>query len=139
MTDQQTKLEDLLRDRSLKATPKRLELLEVIRNYNSAIPYSQIQKKLKHFDRVTLYRTLKALLDVGIIHKATVSTDDTYYAMCKHHCSVEGHHHKHVHFKCNVCAEVSCVETSNQIQVHIPNVTIEQVEIEVSGTCEKCM
>ncbi|NIJ45518.1 Fur family ferric uptake transcriptional regulator [Wenyingzhuangia heitensis] len=137
--DLEIKFTDLLRDRNLKATPKRLELLTVIANYNSAIPYSELQKKLKHFDRVTLYRTLNALLDSGIIHKASVSTDDTYYAMCKEYCTTECHNHKHVHFKCVECLEVSCVDTTNTIQIQIPNVKIQQVDIEVSGVCEKCI
>ncbi|MGY5353958.1 Fur family transcriptional regulator [Wenyingzhuangia sp. IMCC45467] len=136
--DKETQFTNLLRDRNLKATPKRLELLRVIANYNSAIPYSEIQKMLKHFDRVTLYRTLNAMLDSGIIHKASVSTDEVYYAMCKEYCTSECHNHKHVHFKCIECLEVSCVDVTNPIQVQIPNVVIKQVEIEVSGVCEKC-
>lgn len=132
-------LENLLRDRGLKVTPKRLELLLLISNYSSAIPYSKIQKSLNNFDRVTLYRTLKSLLDSGIIHKATVSTEDVYYAMCKHYCTSSEHHHKHVHFKCNSCLEVSCLDVTTPVHIDIPNVIIKQVEIEVSGVCEKCI
>lgn len=135
----ETKFSDLLRNRSLKATPKRLELLNTVANYNSAIPYSVLQKKLSHFDRVTLYRTLNALLDSGIIHKASVSTDEVYYAMCKEYCTSECHNHKHVHFKCLECLEVSCVDVQNTLQIQIPNVKINQVEIEVSGVCSKCL
>jgi len=129
---------DLLKDRGLRVTPKRLELLMLIANYDSAIPYSVIQKKLKGFDRVTLYRTIKALLDNAIIHKATVTTDDVYYAMCKHYCSNAGHKHKHVHFKCLECLEVSCVEVSNTIAIDIPNVVIKEVAVEISGVCARC-
>lgn len=132
-------LGNLLRDRSLKVTPKRLELLTLIANYKSAIPYSGIQKHLKNFDRVTLYRTLNALLNGGIIHKASVSTDEVYYAMCREYCSSGCHNHKHVHFKCTECLEVSCVDVTNTIQIQIPNVLIKQVEIEVSGVCDKCL
>ncbi|NJB81814.1 Fur family transcriptional regulator [Wenyingzhuangia aestuarii] len=135
----ETKFIELLRDRNLKATPKRLELLTVVAAFNSAIPYSELQKKLKHFDRVTLYRTLHALLDGGIIHKASVSSDEVYYAMCKEYCTSECHNHKHVHFKCVECLEVSCVNTTNTIQIQIPNVQIQQVDVEVSGVCSKCM
>ncbi|MDO6738866.1 Fur family transcriptional regulator [Wenyingzhuangia sp. 2_MG-2023] len=134
-----TEFAELLRDRNLKATPKRLELLSVVAKYNSAIPYSELQKSLHHFDRVTLYRTLNALLDGGIVHKASVSNEEVYYAMCKHYCSSEGHHHKHVHLKCKECLEVSCVEAKNTIVIDIPNVEIDNVEIEVQGTCSKCL
>ncbi|WP_068825059.1 Fur family transcriptional regulator [Wenyingzhuangia fucanilytica] len=135
----ETRFTDLLRDRNLKATPKRIELLNVVASYSSAIPYSEIQSKLNHFDRVTLYRTINALLDGGIIHKASVSSDEVYYAMCKEYCTSECHNHKHVHFKCLECMEVSCVDVTNPLQIQIPNVIIKQVEIEVSGVCEKCV
>lgn len=139
MMDNNVRFANLLRDRSLKATPKRLELLNVVANYPAAIPYSELQKKLKHFDRVTLYRTINALLDNGIIHKASVSTDDVYYALCKEYCSTECHNHKHVHFKCETCLQVSCVDVESTLQIKIPNVKVNQVEIEVSGVCSKCL
>ena len=139
MMNMETKFAGLLRDRNLKATPKRLELLSVVANYHTAIPYSELQKELHHFDRVTLYRTINALLDSGIIHKASVSSDEVYYAMCKEYCTSECHNHKHVHFKCLECLEVSCVDVTNPIQIQIPNTIVKQVEIEVSGVCSKCI
>ncbi|MEN8825705.1 MAG: transcriptional repressor [Wenyingzhuangia sp.] len=132
-------LENLLRSRNLKVTSRRLELLTIISNYTSAIPYSKIQKSLKNFDRVTLYRTLKVLLDGGIIHKAFVNNDDVYYARCRQHCTSDCHDHKHIHLKCTVCREVSCVDVIHPVQIKIPNVIIKQIEIEVSGVCENCI
>ena len=129
---------ELLRNRNLKATPKRIELLTVIANYGSAMPYGEVQKVLKHYDRVTLYRTINALLDGGIIHKASVSGDDVYYAMCKEYCTSHTHNHKHIHFKCTECLEVSCVNSKTPIVVEIPNVLVKNVEVEVMGICSKC-
>lgn len=133
------KLKNTLRDRGLRATPKRLEMLTLIANYGSAIPYATIQKNFKNYDRVTLYRTIKTLVDSGIIHKASVNSDDIYYAMCKHHCSQSGHHHRHVHFKCTSCLKVSCLDVVAPVKIDIPKVVIQQVDIEVSGLCEKCV
>lgn len=131
-------LEKLLRGKGLKVTSKRLELLTLIANYNSAIPYSKMQKSLKNYDRVTLYRTLKFLLDACIIHKAFVNSDDTYYAMCKQYCASDCHQKEHIHFKCLKCLNVSCVDISIPLQVDIPNVVVQQVDVEVSGICANC-
>lgn len=131
-------LENVLRDRGLKVTPKRLELLTLIANYGSAMPNSKIQKNVKNFDRVTLYRTINALLEGGIIHKAHTSNNDVYYAMCKHHCSSGKHNHKHIHFKCTNCLEVSCIQLQEPLYVKIPNVRVQEVEIEAKGVCGKC-
>lgn len=138
MESQKEKLGALLRDRNLKATPKRLELLTLVFEYGSAIPYSILQKKLKSYDRVTLYRTLNALLDGGIIHKASVTSSEVYYAMCKEYCTAQCHNHKHVHFKCSECLKVSCVEVKNPINIEIPNVIINDIVIELSGVCSNC-
>jgi len=135
----QEKMVLLLKDRQIKATSKRMEVLTLIANYNSAIPYSSLQKSLQGFDRVTLYRTLNTLLDGGVIHKASVSTDEVYYAMCRHYCTSEKHHHKHIHFKCTACKSVSCVETTSPISIEVPNASVQEIEIEVKGICETCL
>lgn len=131
-------IKDYLRERSLKATPIRVELLSLLGERESAIPYSEIQQKLKSFDRVTLYRTLNALIEGGIVHKASTSGDETYYALCSHNCSKHCHKHEHIHFKCTECNEVSCIHIEHAIKISIPNYQIEDVSVEVSGICEKC-
>jgi len=132
------KLEDLLRERGLKVTSKRLTLLNVIARKSSAIARTEIQKKTESFDRVTLYRTLNALIKGGIIHIAHKSSNEVYYAMCKHHCNHKHHNHNHIHFKCNSCLEITCVETENNITIDLPNFKVNQVNIEITGICANC-
>ena len=72
-------LAELLRERKLKATSTRLEVLSVISDYNKAIPFSEIQNALHNFDRVTLYRTIHALMENGIIHKALIEEKETFF------------------------------------------------------------
>ncbi|MGY5351235.1 Fur family transcriptional regulator [Wenyingzhuangia sp. IMCC45533] len=134
-----TQIKELLKDRGLKVTAKRVELLNIVIAQSSAIPRSELQRKLSKIDRVTLYRTLNSLLDSGIIHIAHTSNDDVYYAMCKHHCNSEKHIHKHLHFKCTVCNDVKCVETFEEINIKLPNFSVEDVNIEVTGVCDVCL
>jgi Fur family ferric uptake transcriptional regulator len=132
-------LAELLRGRNLKATSTRLQVLEVISNYHKAIPFSEIQKVLQGFDRVTLYRTLHALMESGIIHKALIEEKETFYAICSHNCSTHSHNHNHIHFKCSNCLAVTCVQADNPINFSIPNHTIESFEVEVIGLCSTCL
>lgn len=127
-----------LRARSLKATSARVQLMELISDFGKAMPFSEIQKALQPIDRVTLYRTINALVEHGIIHKAIVTEGETYYAMCSHSCDSDHHHHQHVHFKCSACNEVTCVETDVRVQFSIPGHQVAQFEIQASGICPNC-
>lgn len=131
-------LSEILRSRKLKSTPQRIKVLEVISENSKAIAHSKIQTSLQNYDRVTLYRNLNALLDHGIVHKAFIEDGETYYALCASSCSSENHNHKHIHFKCTLCGEVSCVQTENPLEVKVPNYNIENFEVEATGTCPKC-
>lgn len=136
--DQNIQLAELLRERNLKATSTRLEVLSVISNCDRAIPFSEIQNALHSFDRVTLYRTIHALVDKGIIHKALIDENETFYAMCSNSCSSASHDHKHIHFKCNLCHVVTCVQADSPISISIPGHSIENFEIEATGVCTSC-
>lgn len=132
------KLEELLILKQLKVTPTRLKLLNIIFEYKNAIPYSEIQKELKEFDRVTLYRSLKSLIEHGIIHIALSRGEENYYALCQNSCSIQKHEHRHIHFKCISCYSVSCIQTDTPLMITIPNYDILQLEIEASGICNNC-
>ncbi|MCG8578894.1 MAG: transcriptional repressor [Bacteroidales bacterium] len=137
--DAQEKIKDYLRERKLKATPIRVELLKLLSESASAVPYSDIQESLKNFDRVTLYRTINALIDSSIVHKASTSGDEIYYALCTRECSQDCHKHEHIHFKCTNCNEVSCIHVKQSIQITIPDHQVEEISIEVSGLCKACL
>ena len=131
-------LTKLLRERKLKATNTRLKVLSEISSFNKAISFSEIQIALHDFDRVTLYRTLNTLIESGIIHKVLVDEKETFYAICTNSCSSECHNHRHIHFKCSSCKEITCVQTDNPINISIPGHSIENIEIEVTGVCASC-
>jgi len=131
-------LVEILRERKLKVTSTRLEVLLVISDYNKAIPFSEIQNALHGFDRVTLYRTLHALIENGIIHKALIDEKETFFAMCSSSCLSNYHNHKHIHFKCSRCQSVTCVQADSPIIFSIPEHSIENFEIEAKGLCASC-
>ena len=131
--------QQILRKRKLKATPTRIQVLDTIKAYSSAIPYSAIQNNLVDFDRVTLYRTINTLLDKGIIHKAYTTDDEVFYALCGDHCDSHDHHHDHIHFKCTSCNTVSCVNLPQNIAISLPSYQIEKLSINAVGVCAGCL
>ena len=70
---------NILRNRGLRVTKIRVAILEALGEGLQALPYGDLQKKLSQFDRTTIYRTLLALIDKGLIHKALEEKNESYY------------------------------------------------------------
>ena len=128
----------ILKKRGLRITKIRVEILETLAANLQALPYSKLQKDLSRFDRTTLYRTLLILRDKGFIHKALEEKGESYYALCSN-CTSSMHNHNHVHFKCNRCSSVQCLHITNKLDLSIPKMSINSIEITAKGTCSACL
>ena len=63
-------IEHLLREHQLKLTPQRVAVLKVFLERDKVMSLASLNKYLgKDFDRITLYRTLNAFEEKGLIHK----------------------------------------------------------------------
>ena len=130
---------NLLKDKKLSETPFRKEVLTIFMNYKNAIPMAVIEKDLKDYNRITLYRTIKIFLEKGLIHEISMSGEASSYALCQDACSSKLHQHQHVHFKCRRCNTVRCVEIAEFPHVVLPNYQVEQLEIQATGICSLCL
>ena len=128
----------LLHERNLKATSHRLNLLTTMQTYQSAMPYSAIQESMQSIDRVTLYRTIESLKEQGLIHKAYQENNEIYYAICDANCSTGLHKHDHIHFKCIQCETVTCEQTTDSLNISIPDFQIKKISINLEGVCKDC-
>ena len=131
-------MKNLLKNKGLSETPFRNEVLAVFEKFSNAIPLSVIEDNLNNYNRITLYRTIKIFLKKGIIHEITISGEVSNFAICSSDCGLEEHIHQHIHFKCNTCQVISCVELDKFPDILLPNYTIDQLEIQISGICENC-
>jgi len=133
-------MENLLRSRNLRVTPFRVNVLEVFRQHKNAIDLNQIENALGDFDRITLYRTLKTFIENGLIHEIVMPGDIKKMALCKDECANEdhAHHHQHLHFKCDNCQEIFCLELDHFPEIKYPKFKINQLEIQGSGICVNC-
>ncbi len=137
-----TTLLSTLRSNNLRQTDAREAVLSVFVNGQFALAHSDIENQLADkFDRVTIYRTLKTFVDKGLIHKVLDDVGGMKYAICKSECNTaeHQHNHDHVHFKCNVCGQTSCLE-----KVIIPSIALplgykkEEMNLLVQGVCAGC-
>ena len=133
-----TGIKNILKTRNLRATELRVALLEIISNLGRAVSHREIQNSLIKFDRITLYRTLNSFIERGILHKIILEDNKNFYALCNLECTTDKHQHQHIHFLCNQCKEVSCLESKEPIELGISNHLVDEIEITASGICQDC-
>lgn len=86
--------------------------------------------KLTGLDRVTVYRNLLALQQIGLIYRVYLPTGEPYYVLC------DTQHPSHAHFFCEKCYQAVCL-SGDTIQVSSP--WIHRVErVLLVGKCIKC-
>ena len=134
------KIDEILKKNQLSVTSGRRRILELFLLQDGALSHSDIEKKAgEKFDRVTVYRTLQAFLEKGLIHSIPTADNSIRYALCKDGCS-DGHHRDdHVHFICNACGNTVCLEEVTIPSIKLPRgFSADQVEMLVSGICKTC-
>jgi Fur family ferric uptake transcriptional regulator len=134
------KIDELLRKSQLSVTGGRRKILELFLQHDGALSHSDIEKKAgEKFDRVTVYRTLQAFVEKGLIHSIPTPDNSIRYALCKDDCSGGQHRDDHVHFICNSCGNTICLEEVVIPAIRLPRGYIaQQVEMLVSGVCKSC-
>jgi Fur family ferric uptake transcriptional regulator len=134
------KIDELLRKSQLSVTGGRRKILELFLQHDGALSHSDIEKKAgEKFDRVTVYRTLQAFVEKGLIHSIPTSDNSIRYALCKDDCSAGQHRDDHVHFICNSCGNTVCLEEVVVPTIKLPRgYVVQQVEMLVSGVCKSC-
>lgn len=129
----------ILKEHDLRITNCRLDVIELFMNEKSALSQGDLENNLKEYDRVTLYRTLHSFLDSGILHKIPNEDGNATYGLCHDTCSPDHHHHNHIHFKCNNCGQIECLEEKEVPQVTVPSgYQIEGINMIVDGVCANC-
>ena len=133
------KVLQLLSQADLRVTQVRKDVLKCFLDRQYALSNTDIEEGLKNtLDRITLYRTLKAFEEKGLIHSIVDASNATKYAICEGHCSEHIHNDEHIHFHCTSCGNTFCIEEN------IPNVILptgyrlQSATMMVNGLCNNC-
>ena len=128
-----------LRERGLKATPARIGVIRELGNAHLAWSHAEMEAIFSKMDRVTLYRILKDFEDAGLVHKIIDRQGLTRFALCNHACPTEHHIDDHVHFNCNVCHKMYCLDAVPAPVVKIPpGFESEGINLLIYGICKAC-
>ena len=131
---------DILKKNRLSVTASREKILNLFLDQTGALAHGDIEKRAgEKFDRVTIYRTLQAFVEKGIIHTIPTADNSILYALCKDDCE-EGHHHDHhVHFICKQCHNTYCLDNVVTPDIKLPaGYSAKQIEVVVEGICRQC-
>lgn len=129
---------DVLKSASLKATKKRLMIIDIIKSAPSPITADSIYEKLSEsldINLSTVYRALNAMTEKNILIKAIHMDGKTYYQF-------NDHQHKH-ELVCSMCHRSVDVEDCpfDEISKKIAEKTgfvITGHNMEFTGICPKC-
>ncbi len=132
-------IDQLLEKFELKKTDIRRRILQIFFNQSDSLTQADlIQKMSKNSqapDRISLYRNLNQMKEVGLIHEVDVNQ----YVACTHDCSS----HPHILLFCKNChrySEIVDHKQVNQLMKSIAQFQFFNLQSSVSlkGTCLKC-
>ncbi len=132
-----THILEILKNAGLYHTENRVSILKILFNTRKPISQDSIAgKSEKHFDKVTIYRTLESLVKAGIVHKAFINKRASHYELA-HRCTEK---QCHPHFTCKKCGSTHCL-VGLSIPMAAANykgfiITHQQVHLE--GLCPDC-
>ncbi|MFT4061530.1 MAG: transcriptional repressor [Edaphocola sp.] len=134
-----TEAEDILRQHQLKSTRLRKAVLGLLLGTEKGLSHQELSRQLDmDFDRVTLFRTLHAFEENGILHSIKDLNGTARYALSTN--GKNGKQQNHAHFLCLECHEVYCLQEVFPLEkMKVPLGFAKQaVDVHVKGICEKC-
>ena len=127
---------ELIRRCGARATPARIRVLQLLRSTPGALSHNQIELALGEsaLDRVTLYRVLDWLVESGLAHKSADAS-----RVYRFSAAAESEHAAHVHFHCDRCGKVFCLDQPPPSPPAMPEgFSLSHADFDLRGSCASC-
>lgn len=132
-----TKYIKTLRDKKLKVTQQRLEILRYL-DENRTHPtldnlYEFIKNKFPTISKMTVYNVISSLIENGIINSMRFVNSTEL--------RVDYERSGHLHFMCNICGKIYDIKSDIQFEEILKNNDhkFEGYQINIYGTCKNCL
>lgn len=131
-------IQAILEENKLSRTPCRIEILKALKQAGSALSEQEIREKIgEHFDRTTVYRSLRSFLKQEVIHSIALDGGEIRYALSPQKEVASSSHH--VHFFCNDCSGVFCISHQVFETPGLPEGFLaSSFDLLVHGRCKNC-
>ena len=132
---------DLLREKGLKATRTRLMVLEILSRADKPQSAASIREKALGqgpVDKVTVYRTLEALFQAGLLDR--VGGERAWH----YHLIAGPDHSRHPHFHCTGCGAFKCLppEALSLDMARLKRAfpaQVDHLQVNLEGVCPDCL
>jgi Fur family ferric uptake transcriptional regulator len=125
-----------IRRRGARATLARVNVLRLLRETPAPLSHAEIKTRLGDMapDRVTLYRVLDWLVNSGLAHRNADAG-----RVFRFSAASVGEHATHVHFRCELCGGVYCLDASLPVVPELPpGFSLTRMDFDLRGTCARC-
>jgi Fur family ferric uptake transcriptional regulator len=137
-TSLRDKARQMLRDARLYCTEPRLAILQVLMQAARPLRQDQVaeQLTLRALNKVTVYRTLESLIEVGLVHRAFTYERAWYFELADR-CT---EHQCHPHFTCTSCGVTHCLTDILLPMAKIPQkgFVVNRQQVRLEGLCPAC-
>ena len=126
----------ILEDRGYRATGSRRDVVNLLAKKLVGFSAEEISSELPGVGRATVYRTIRLLLEAGVICKLALLDGAPKYSLAR----VEHHHHT-VCVKCGTVGEFRAVTIERLLRAIGDDISgeIEGHRIEFYITCQECL
>ncbi len=133
------KAREMLKAAKLYCTQGRVTILKVLMKAGKPLSQGRIAQRSgeKHFDKVTIYRTLESLLKVGLVHKVFMDKRAWHFELA-HNCT---ENQCHPHFTCTNCGDTHCLTEISLPMARSPHegFVIHRQQVRLEGLCPDCV
>ncbi|NLZ52190.1 MAG: transcriptional repressor [Thermoanaerobacteraceae bacterium] len=136
MRDATDKYSDELKKRGLKPSHQRIKILEYLATHpchpTAEKILSEMRKELPTLSKSTVYKTLNAFVDVGMLREITIEDNEIRY---------EYNLMDHGHFKCEECGVVYDfdIDFSHLKSNELNGFKINDRNLYLKGVCKRCL
>ena len=126
----------ILEDRGYRSTVPRLAIIQILEGKQEGFTAEEIGNELPWVGRATIFRTIKLLMEVGVICKLNLMDGAPKYSMSR----IEHHHHT-VCVKCGNVGEFRAATIERLMRAIGDDIPGEIVghRIELYITCNQCI
>jgi Fur family ferric uptake transcriptional regulator len=116
-------VEDIIKDKKIKLTTARVELLKVLKGADKPLSYEEIKENIS-MDKATFYRNISKFEDEDILNSFESNDKKRYFELKLK---------PHAHFVCIKCNGVECIP---DVDIKLEGYDVNNVI--VNGVCKRC-
>jgi len=129
----------MLKQAHLYCTSGRVAVLKVLLQAGGPMRQDQIAAAIanRRYNKVTIYRTLAALVEAGLVHTAFVQKRARHFELAERCTETQCH----PHFTCTRCGRTHCLFGMNIPMARSPykGFIIQRQQVRFEGLCPRCV